>query len=250
MKEVKKDWNEFYKLKSHRKMDREIRDLDVLDRNVTRILSDCFKTRQLVLEAGCGTGIFCFWLQKKGINTLGIDFIPQAITGAAGYGKAVGSEAMFVIGDVSKLPLRGDSLDGYVSLGVIEHFRSIADLSQSLRECRRVLKSGGRAIILIPNIFVPLRNRLLLLTSKKMGLFHEFYTINDVYAFGRIIGPNSKMEILDIWSPIYNVIDGILRRLGINEALLRKMRLAFTRLPQLPLLKYFLGYICLTVDKP
>lgn len=251
MKQVKRDWTISCK-QAKIDIEKEIEDIDIFDHNTARILLDCFRPGHLVLEAGCGTGKFCFWLRRRGINSIGIDIVPEIVEPATRYAKAKGLQALFIVGDVCKLPLRDNSLNGYISLGVIEHFRSITDVFQSLKECRRILKPGGKAIITIPNIFVPLRNRILLSISKgRIGFFHEFYTVEDVYCLGQIIGSNFKVEVFDMWLPFYNVIDGILRRLRLNEGLLRKIRFAFTKLPQrFLLLKYFLGYIYLVAEKP
>jgi ubiquinone/menaquinone biosynthesis C-methylase UbiE len=92
------------------------------------------------------------------------------------------------------LPLRDESIDGYISLGVVEHFRSTVEVIKAFKECRRVLKKGGRALITIPNIFVPLRNRFTLRISRdRIGMFHKAYSINDVMTLGQIIAPRARM---------------------------------------------------------
>ena len=251
MKKVKKDWTMSYK-QAKIDIEKEIEDIVIFDRNTARVLLDCFNSGDWVLEAGSGTGRFCFWLFKRGINSIGIDVVPEIIKLANRYAKAKSLQASFIVGDVSNLPLRDSSLDGYISLGVIEHFKSKRDVFQSLRECRRILKPGGKAVITIPNVFVPLRNKILQSISKgKIGFFHEFYTLNKVNNLGKIIGFNFKIEVFDMWLPVYTIIDGILRRMGLNKGVLRRIKFSFTKLPQhFPFIKYFLGYIYLVVEKP
>lgn len=75
------------------------------------------------------------------------------------------------------MPLRDESINGYISLGVVEHFRSTVEVIKAFKECRGVLKKGSRALITIPNILVPFRNRLLLYISRgRIGMFHKAYT--------------------------------------------------------------------------
>jgi ubiquinone/menaquinone biosynthesis C-methylase UbiE len=100
--------------------------------------------------------------------------MPKLVKQANYYAKAKGFPASFLVCTVLDLPLESNSVDEYVSLGVIEHFRSELEVIQILKECRRVLKPGGTAIITIPNIFVLLVQRLLLWLSKgRIGLFHK-----------------------------------------------------------------------------
>jgi ubiquinone/menaquinone biosynthesis C-methylase UbiE len=209
MEKVRKDWASAYK-KAKIDLEREIRDIDIFDCNVAKFLLEFFKAGHLVLEAGCGTGRICFWLNKKGVSCIGIDIVPEIVKKAAFYAKEKGLPTEFIVADVCNLPLIDGSIDGYISLGVVEHFRSTVEVIKAFKECRRVLKKGGKALITIPNIFVPLRNKLLLYVSRgRMGMFHEAYT----------------------------------------KRAFHRMRTAFTRLPQLSLLKHFLGYIYLIANK-
>jgi len=249
VKKVREEWSSAYR-KQEIELEREILDIDVFDYNVAKFLSESFKPGHLVLEAGCGTGRICFWLIKKGVNCIGVDIVPEIVKKAAAYAKKKRLPASFIIGDVCNLPFRDNSIDGYISLGVVEHFRSIMDVIKAFREGRRVLKTGGRALITIPNLFVPLRNRLLLWVSRgRIGFFHEFYTLNDIRRLGQIIGSDVRVEVFDLWLPIHNIFDGILKRLRINEKMRRQIRFAFTKLPQPSILRYFLGYIYLYVNK-
>lgn len=249
MRKVKLDWTTSYK-KQKLNIGEEIVKIDVFDSSIARILKECFDSGDIVLEAGCGTGRFCFWLEKKGIQSIGIDIVTGIVEQATCYAKRNNFQASFIVGDVSKLPFRDNSFDGYISLGVIEHFRQIKDVVKTLYEAKRVVKNDGKIIITIPNIFVPLRNKILLkLSHGKRGFFHEFYTINKISKLVRALFPNFKIMVFDLWLPIYNIIDGILKGVGFTEESLSRIKLAFIKMPSISLLKYFLGYICLIAEK-
>lgn len=100
-----------------------------------------------VLEAGCGPGRMLDYLRDKGHWPVGIDCSMTALRVAREHIPG----APLVLGDVLGLPFEDRAFDGYVSLGVIEHFRG-ATVDQCLQEARRVLKDGGRLILSVPHI--------------------------------------------------------------------------------------------------
>lgn len=107
-----------------------------------------------------------------------------------------------------------------------------------------------KVLITVPNMFVALYWHIKYVTSRgRMGGFYKAYSINDIMALGQIISPNIRVEVFDLWLPISNIFDGILKRLRIDEKTRRRIRIAFIRLPQPSLLKHFIGIICLIAKK-
>ena len=60
--------------------------------------------------------------------------------------------ARFVVGDARWLPFREHSFETVFSYSVIQHF-SYADARQAVSEISRVLESGGRSLVQLPNTF-------------------------------------------------------------------------------------------------
>lgn len=102
-----------------------------------------------VLEAGCGLGRYNFYLSHFGIETIGLDFSVNTIDFLKKWQKTHNYNLEFIKGDVKKLPFERNSLGGYLSFGVIEHF--IEGPQEPIREALRVLAPGGIAIISTPS---------------------------------------------------------------------------------------------------
>jgi SAM-dependent methyltransferase len=68
----------------------------------------------------------------------------------------LGSASEFVVADARRLPFPDESFDVVFSYSVLQHLRK-EDVLAALREVRRVLKPGGRALIEMANL-LGLRN--------------------------------------------------------------------------------------------
>lgn len=104
----------------------------------------------VVLEGGCGRGQIVSALQYQGYKAIGVDFASETIKKI----KAAAPELDVRYGDLCALELPNDSLDGYVSAGVIEHFW---DGHQAIiKEMHRTLRVGGFLFVSFPYLS-PLR---------------------------------------------------------------------------------------------
>ena len=119
-----------------------------------------------VIEAGCGSGRWVLYLSRLGINIDGIDFSKPTIDYLNDWRKKNNFDIEFIKGDVTDLPYKNNSLSGYISLGVIEHFYE--GPQKPLKEAFRVLMPGGVAIITTPSISWLLLTRKLKTKTKNI----------------------------------------------------------------------------------
>jgi ubiquinone/menaquinone biosynthesis C-methylase UbiE len=98
----------------------------------------------IILEAGCGLATVVMKLHAMGFSMLGLDYAEQALHTARAYDPALSLQ----VGDVHALPYRDNSLHGYLSFGVLEHFEH--GVGPALHEANRVLVTGGVVVLTIP----------------------------------------------------------------------------------------------------
>lgn len=98
----------------------------------------------IILEAGCGLATVVMKLRGMGFTVIGLDYAENALHAARAYDPALSLQA----GDVHALPYRDNSLHGYLSFGVLEHFEH--GVGPGLREANRVLVPGGVVVLTIP----------------------------------------------------------------------------------------------------
>jgi ubiquinone/menaquinone biosynthesis C-methylase UbiE len=125
---------------------------------------------RLILDLGCARGRFVRALSASGARVVGVDrsweLLRTALDSPGG--------SSFALSTATRLPFADSIFDGVVCIEVIEH---IPELGAALSEIARVMKPGGRAIIIDKN---------------PVGVgYHRFYP-NWLY--------KAMMERLDRWS--------------------------------------------------
>jgi SAM-dependent methyltransferase len=100
------------------------------------------RPERLLVDVGCGRGDFLARMQSLGWNVLGVEPDPVA----AGLARSRGIDVF--VGRLEEAGLAGDIADQVTLNHVLEHVERPADL---LKECRRILRPGGRLVIYTPN---------------------------------------------------------------------------------------------------
>ncbi len=110
-----------------------------------------------VVDAGCGDGYLTELLAARFANVIAVDHAPERL--AAARERLKGRPVDFRLGEVDALPVAAASVDA-VFLGLVLHH--VPELAPALREARRVLRPGGRLVVLdiAPHAEESLREKL------------------------------------------------------------------------------------------
>jgi SAM-dependent methyltransferase len=94
------------------------------------------------LDIGCGTGRWLRRYQQRGFRAMGLD----ATLGMLRTAREHGTTVPLATGDAQRLPFPDASFDAVSDVTVVQHI-PLASQPQALAEMLRVLKSGGRLIL-------------------------------------------------------------------------------------------------------
>ncbi len=103
-----------------------------------------------ILDAGCGNGNYARLLEKAGAKVIGIDVTEEFLRIARKQCK----KCQFVNMDFERTTFKNDYFDAIIAIYSIVHKK---DLLSVFREFHRVLKHGGKIIVVVPH---PVRRML------------------------------------------------------------------------------------------
>lgn len=95
-----------------------------------------------ILDVGCGRGVIFGPLADRGFRVFGVEMSEDAVRGCDPRADVRIAQRL------SEAGFEDESFDQVVIWHVLEH---IADPFETIRECRRILKPGGRLIVAVPN---------------------------------------------------------------------------------------------------
>lgn len=100
-----------------------------------------------VLEIGAGTGFLLLNLMRAGLTEQGVvtDISPGMVAQATGSAARLGLSVTGQVADVTALGLRSASVELVIGHAVLHH---VPDVEAALREIVRVLRPGGRFVII------------------------------------------------------------------------------------------------------
>jgi len=109
---------------------------------------------EMILDAGCGTGVFTLDVLSFGAHVIGLDISLPMLARAAQ--KAKGYPFQMVLADMSNLPFQKDSFDKVVSVTALEF---VEGAEGAVKELFRVAKKGGSIVVATLNSLSPWASR-------------------------------------------------------------------------------------------
>ncbi len=99
--------------------------------------------RKMVLDLGCGTGVYTQIVAENTDRVLGLDISEVMLS----YAKSRHLNLRLVLADAHHIPSEDKSIDTVVCIGLFEYIQR----ATVLKEINRVLRSDGICIISVPN---------------------------------------------------------------------------------------------------
>ena len=145
-----------------------------------------------ILEGGCGLAPYLIKLRQLGFDVIGVDYNRGPIEKVLLHDPSLPVS----LGDVARLQFPDGYFEGYLSLGVIEHFSE--GPQQAIREAHRVLKRRGVFVVVVPirNIFMDLKAPLTWL-KKNPCLRQLFKKPEDTHYWEQYFRKKALADILE-----------------------------------------------------
>ena len=149
---MKKDWDEFWDRKNKGLLSRFLTfyRIQIIGRSVNYYINKFFIQEGIFFECGSGTSETTLKTYKKRRTFVAHDYSASVLE----YTRFNPQIDRCINGDIFKLPLPDNSIDGIWNVGVMEHF-NLEEIDKILVEFYRVLNKGGRIILFWPMAYAP-----------------------------------------------------------------------------------------------
>lgn len=101
-----------------------------------------------VLDLGCGAGRHCYFMSKENLDVYGVDISLDGVEYTKTLLDQNDLKGNIKIGSTDDIPFEDNMFDGLISYGVL-YYCSIQEIKESVKEIYRVLKKGGKALIIV-----------------------------------------------------------------------------------------------------
>ncbi|MGZ3569747.1 MAG: class I SAM-dependent methyltransferase [Thermodesulfobacteriota bacterium] len=123
---------------------------------------------EVILDAGCGTGIFTLDILSSGPKVIGLDIsLPMLIQAGK---KLDGFPFRIVVADMLDLPFPEGSFDKVVSITALEFIR---DAEAAIRELFRVTRRGGTIVVATLNSLSPWAAKRIAEAKERHSIFER-----------------------------------------------------------------------------
>lgn len=142
----------------------------LVKRYEVELILDLLKPRrgEVILDAGCGTGVFTTDILASGSRVVGLDISLPMLKQAEK--KLNGLSFQIVLGNMLHLPFPEGSFDKVVSVTALEF---IEDAKEAAKELSRVARKGGIIVVATLNSLSPWASRRIAEAKERHTLFEK-----------------------------------------------------------------------------
>jgi len=136
----------------------------------TQLILDQLKPKpgEIILDAGCGTGVFTIDILLSGSQVVGLDIsLPMLVQAVK---KLKGLPFQMILADILNLPFPGNSFDKVISVTALEF---IEDAKGAVEELFRVTQKGGSIVVATLNSLSPWASRRRAKAEKGHTIFEK-----------------------------------------------------------------------------
>jgi len=136
----------------------------------TQLILDLLKPKQgeIILDAGCGTGVFTLHFLSRGSKVIGLDISLPMLLGSRK--KLQGFSFEMVLADMLSLPFQEGSFEKVLSITALEF---IEDAKEAVGELFRVTKKGGSIVVATLNSLSPWASRRIVEAKERQTIFEK-----------------------------------------------------------------------------
>lgn len=115
-----------------------------------------FMSNSKILDVCAGTGVYSFYLAEKGHSVTACDLVAHNVDIIRESENACKLDGIQICNALDLSCFKAESFDIVLCMGALYHLRSEEEKNMAVRECSRVLKSGGLLVLSYINKFAPI----------------------------------------------------------------------------------------------
>jgi SAM-dependent methyltransferase len=208
--------------------------------SVLRLLD--LRKGDLVADLGCGTGRFTIEIMTRGGRVVPVDF---SLVSLERLREGTDGRISPMQADLTKLPIKDGSVDGIISIQVIQHLPDEDEMVKALEEMKRILKPGGSIVITVKRRKGGAERR----TMIAEGSQHYFTTFSkeDLRGLAKKAGMNKvSIHTCNIGQRLFDKMSRILKNSGIPKDIWIALN---AYMADLPFLEKYCDHLVLKMKK-
>jgi len=141
-----------------------------IEKRTKQVLGYLVLEGKVMLEVGCGNGLYTIKFSELGQDIIGIDMNEEALIQARKNKLQLNGSGEFIRACAANLPFRNSCFDVVIAIETLEH---VQNQERALREASRVLRKDGYIVAYVPNRRYPLETHGIRIGKKANYVLHR-----------------------------------------------------------------------------